>query len=65
MLQNNYKAIIDYNVYESKQTYVGVVVIGRAGTFSEAVRRIEEKFAPNPNDKCTIQSMECLGWETF
>jgi len=65
MLQNNYKANIDYTIFESKQVYVGVIVVGRAGNFSEAVRRIEEKFASKPRDKVTINSIEYLGWETF
>lgn len=64
-LQNNYKAVIDYTIIDSKSVHLNTVVVGRARDVSEVVCRIEEKFDPDSTGKVTIHSIECLGWETF
>ncbi len=71
-LQNNYKAVIDYTQYSEngpkrcdRYNVQNCVVIGRARDCSETIQRIQEKFAPGSSDKCTVKSIEYLGWETF
>ena len=64
-VKNNYKAVIDYVIHDSKTVCNNTVVVGRARDINEVVCRIQEKFAPKPNDRVTIKSIERLGWETF
>ena len=62
-LQNSYKAVIVCNGPDG--AYDNLVVVGRARSVEEVVRRIQDKFGIPMGCKCWIKSIEYLGWETF
>ena len=65
VVQNNFKAVIDFIQHDSRYASHGRVVVGHARDAAEAIQRIQRKFAPEPGDSCMIQSIERLGRETF
>lgn len=66
-LQNNYKAIVNFN-YENSATRNTLPVVGRASNIADAIARLEEKFTTDSYSTYPafeIMSIEYLGWEIF